>query len=89
MYTALKGAAVALALVGATLATAGTANAANVGISFNVGDVAFGYQDGYWDRSHHWHHWRNQSQARSYRTSSGSQYHSWNHDRDADHGWHS
>ncbi len=63
------------------------AQVGTVGVSFNLGDVAFGYQDGYWDRSHQWHNWQNQDEARSYRNASGNQYHDWNHDRDSDNGW--
>jgi hypothetical protein len=88
MFKVISGAAIVLGLAGASLASVGTASAQNVGISFNLGDVAYGYQDGYWDRGHHWHHWRNRREERYYRTSSGSQYHAWRHDRDSDHGWH-
>ncbi len=87
MYGIMKGAVVAIGLAGASLAAAGTAGAAEVGVSLNVGNVAFGYQDGYWDRDHHWHHWRNQREARYYRNASGNQYHAWRHNRDADRGW--
>lgn len=86
MYKVLIGAIVALGLAGATLATASTASAANVGISFNLGGVAIGYQDGYYDHSHHWHHWRNQNDARSYRTAPGHQYYDRRHDNDTNHG---
>jgi hypothetical protein len=88
MYKVLNGAIIVLGLAGATLAVTATPSAA-VGISINVGDVAYGYQDGYWDHGHHWHHWRNEREMRDYRGASGSQYHEWKHDRDADHGWHS
>jgi hypothetical protein len=83
----MKGAIVAIGLAGATLAFAGSADAAQIGVSVDVGNVAFGFQDGYWDRDHHWHHWRDQREARAYRHTAGSQYHSWRHDRDPDHGW--
>lgn len=59
----------------------------SVGVSFNLGDVAFGYRDGYWDRERRWHTWRNQDEARYYRNASGSQYYDWDHDRDPDNGW--
>lgn len=87
MHGIMKCAIVAVGLAGAALATTETTSAAQIGVSLNVGDVAFGFQDGYWDRDHHWHHWRNQRQARYYRNASGSQYHAWRHDRDPDHGW--
>jgi len=99
----LKGAAVALALAGTALMTAGTANAAGIYlgsgdhyygrdrpaavISIGFGDVAFGYRDGYWDSGHRWHHWRHNGDYRTYRGQHGSNYHNWNHDRDSDNGW--
>jgi hypothetical protein len=88
MYKIISGTIVVLGLAGASFAAAGTASAADVGVSLNLGDVAFGYQDGYWDHSHQWHNWRNQDEARNYQRSSGNQYHDWKHDRDADKGWH-
>ncbi len=60
----------------------------DVGVSFNFGEVAFGYQDGYWDRGRHWHNWRNEDEMRNYRNSSGNKYYDWRHDRDPDNGWH-
>jgi hypothetical protein len=83
----LSGAAIVLGLAGASLATAGTAHAAILGISLDFGNVAFGYQDGYWDRAHRWHHWRH-DEMRRYRLVSGNHYNDWRHDRDRDHGWH-
>ena len=88
MYKILTGAVVALGVVGATLATLPAHAQGVVGIHLDVGTVAFGYRDGYWDRGHHWHHWRNYGEARSYRHAQGSQYNNWNHDRDSDQGWH-
>ncbi len=64
MYKIISGTIVVLGLAGASFAAAGTASAADVGVSLNLGDVAFGYQDGYWDHSHQWHNWRNQDEAR-------------------------
>ena len=54
--------------------------------SVSIGDVAFGFSDGYWDNNHHWHHWRNQRDQQNYR-SHGGNYHDWNHDRDSNQGW--
>ncbi|MDR3498775.1 MAG: hypothetical protein P4L72_06070 [Parvibaculum sp.] len=88
MKTAIRGAVLALGLAGATLSMAGAASAAEVGISLNLGNVAFAYQDGYWDHAHHWHRWRNSHEARDYRAKQGPSYHNWNHNRDRDHGWH-
>jgi hypothetical protein len=57
-------------------------------ITVGFGDVAFGYRDGYWDRGHTWHHWRNDADFRNYRGQHARDYHDWNHDRDSDNGWH-
>ena len=59
-----------------------------VGVSFDFGEVAFGYQDGYWDRGRQWHNWQNEDQHRSYRSASGAKYYDWKHTRDSDNGWH-
>jgi uncharacterized protein YraI len=94
----LKGAAIALALAGTALLTAGTADAQgsyNNGyrhndspvISIGFGNVAFGFNDGYWDNNHRWHHWRNQRDHRNYRDQNRNNYHDWRHDRDSDNGW--
>jgi hypothetical protein len=56
-------------------------------ISINFGDIAFGYSDGYWDNGHRWHAWNSDSDARAYRASHGSNFHSWRHDRNSDNGW--
>ncbi len=55
-------------------------------LTISIGDVAFGYSDGYWDNNHRWHHWRNRRDQQNYR-SHGGNYHNWNHNRDGDHGW--
>ena len=58
-----------------------------VGVSFDIGDIAFGYQDGYWDRGRHWHTWQNQDEMRFYQNSSGNRYYNYNHDHDSNNGW--
>lgn len=88
MYKILSGTIVALGLAGTTLALSVPANAEGIGISFDVGNVAFGYRDGYWDQGHHWHKWRNQREASAYRHAHGDQYKDYRHDRDQDQGWH-
>ena len=101
MHMFLKGAAIALALAGATFMAAGTANAAgfSIGISdngrhnsgsaitFSFGDVAYGYQDGYWDNGHRWHNWRNSGERDNYRNHHGGNYRNGNHSRYAGQGW--
>ena len=51
-----------------------------VDVSFSIGDVAVGYQDGYWDHSHHWHAWRNNDDWQNYRHTHPEAYHEWRHD---------
>jgi len=61
----------------------------NVAVTFDYGNVAFGYNDGYWDRDHRWHRWRNVEERRRYRAAYREHYYDWRHDRyrDHDHGW--
>jgi hypothetical protein len=92
MRSLLKGTVVALALAGATLATAGTATAqgynnGQVGVQVGFGDVAVGYRDGYWDRNHHWNRWHHHHDYRLYQGQQGAIYNDWNHDRDGGDGW--
>ncbi|HZK90773.1 MAG TPA: hypothetical protein VFC56_11550 [Stellaceae bacterium] len=85
MNKTLKAMAIALALAGAT--AIGAANAADV-VVFNPGVVAYGYNDGYWTRTHEWHAWDKPEYRESYRSSPEAKYyHDWPHDRDADKGW--
>jgi hypothetical protein len=83
---------VALALTGAGLTGvmtgAGNAYADSVGISINLGDVAVGFSDGYWDHDHHWHHWRNSRYREAYRHAHGAEYHGSRHTHFANGGWH-
>jgi len=60
----------------------------NFSFSFDTGNVAFAYDDGYWDTAHHWHRWHNVREARAYRERFADHYNHWRHDRDRDHGWH-
>jgi hypothetical protein len=80
----------ALAFTAVPLATlvagAGTSYADSV--RFEVGNVAIGYNDGYWDRSHQWHNWQRQEDMTAYRSAKNAEYHDWRHDRDKDMGWH-
>ena len=52
------------------------------------GGIAFGYSDGYWDRAHNWHAWRNAQEAAAWRAENREHYYEWKHDRDASMGWH-
>ena len=57
-------------------------------ITFSTGNVAIGYSDGYWDRSHVWHSWERAEHRRAYQAERNAEYHEWRHDRDKDMGWH-
>ncbi len=63
-------------------------NNSNVGAALALGfaNIAFGYNDGYWDTGHRWHRWGNTSDYQNYRAH-GSNFHGWNHTRDRDNGW--
>ena len=52
----------------ASLFAAAPASAQPFGFSFRVGDVALGYSDGYYDRSHRWHAWRDARERAWYRS---------------------
>jgi len=76
------------AVVGVTAATLPAANAADLfSFSFNTGNVAFAYSDGYWDHSHQWHTWRNAREAREYRTRYAATYKNSRHTHEANNGW--
>ncbi|HEX3483853.1 MAG TPA: hypothetical protein VHT51_02265 [Micropepsaceae bacterium] len=85
----VQGAIVALAL-SATPLIASAPAAAATDFSITLGNAAFGYSDGYWDRDHHWHAWRNRDEARYFREHMADHYYNMrhNHDRkDRDEGW--
>ena len=54
----------------------------------DLGTIAFGYSDGYWDRDHRWHRWRHHRDWDRYREERREHAYEWRHDRDRDHGWH-
>jgi hypothetical protein len=88
MNRTLSAAILAIGLAGAMLAaTGGVATAAGASVTFNLGDIAFGYNDGYWDHGHKWHAWQNKDDMQSYRTAQNNQYHDWKHTRDSNQGW--
>ncbi|MEJ1968640.1 MAG: hypothetical protein WDN03_08440 [Rhizomicrobium sp.] len=60
---------------------------ATPGVSVEFGNVAYGYNDGYWDNGHTWHHWNNDAESQRYRLQSPANYHDWHHDRDSNQGW--
>lgn len=79
-------AAIFAATIGATALGTTPASADRLYLSFSSGDVAFAYRDGWWDRDHRWHHWRDRDEWREYRVRHYPYYSDWDHDRDGD-GW--
>ena len=78
-----------MALAGSVWLLAGTApaHAADVAVGVGPAGIAFGYQDGYWDRSHNWHAWRDRDEAAHWREANREHYYDYKHDRDRDQGW--
>ena len=86
----LKSALIALALVATPVMASAPAAAAGVDFSVSLGNAAFGYSDGYWDRDHNWHTWRNKDEAQYFRTHNAEHYAEVKHDKDPkdhDQGW--
>ena len=86
MNTLIKGALVAVALAGAPALYTAPAHAA-VDFSVTLGNAAFGYSDGYWDRDHRWHRWRNAAEHRYYREHFADHYYKVRHDHGKHKGW--
>ena len=87
----VKAALVALAMAAAPVVTTAPAQAA-ADFSVSIGNAAFAFSDGYWDRDHHWHAYRNKTEARYFRENFRDHYAAYrhNHDRkDRDMGWRS
>ena len=89
MKTSLKILLAAAALSTASLAATAPVSAQPTSFSFRIGDVALGYSDGYYDRYHRWHHWRNAREHNWYRANYADNYRGYHHrgwrrDRDRD-----
>jgi hypothetical protein len=82
MSRTLKVTALAFALAAST-----TLSAQAVDVTFNPGDVAYGYSDGYWTTKHEWRTWEKPEYVEVYRKHPGARYYEYRHDRDADMGW--
>ncbi len=76
-----------VALLGGSFSAGPTAMAQNVAVGVDVGGIAFGYNDGYWDRGHNWHAWRDRREAVQWRAENRAHYYAWRHDRRRDMGW--
>ena len=87
MTRTMKAAFVAVAVMGTSWAALSPAQA-DIHLSFNPDHVAFAYSDGYWDRDHHWHAWRNRDEAKWYREHHQEHYVAQKHSHDHDKGWH-
>ena len=81
--TAIVGAVAALTFASMTAAQARD----TFSFSFNTGDVAFAYSDGYWDRDHRWHNWHSAREHREYRNHYAGSYRASRHTRQHNNGW--
>ena len=86
MRTPIKVALLAAALVAGPLAVSHSAQAADH-VTISLGNVAFGYSDGYWDRDHHWHKWHNRHEAEAWRAANADHYYAYRHNHDHGDGW--
>ena len=87
MRIALTASAIALAMAGMIGTTSSASAATAYSFSINRGDIAFAYNDGYWDRTHNWHDWT-PADARYYRGHYKTHYYAQRHDKVRDGGWH-
>ena len=88
MKAILMGAVVVLAVTGLSVAAPQPAAARDTfSFSFNTGDVAFAYSDGYWDNNRNWHRWRNDREHREYRNRYRDHYYARRHNRERNMGW--
>ena len=79
---------VAAALIAAAplaLPVASSPAQAQVGITFDLGNVGYGYRDGYVDRDRRYYRWRNAEHARYYRNQYRDYYVYENYDRNRHH----
>lgn len=91
MRRLIQGSLIAFALVTAPLIASSPSFAA-ADFSISLGNAAFGYSDGYWDRDHQWHAWRSKDEQRYFQTHYRDHYVAERHDRDRndrDQGWRS
>ena len=51
-------------------------------------NAAYGYSDGYWDRSHQWHAWKNRDEEDAWRKENSAHFYDKRHDQEANAGWH-
>ena len=87
MNKIFKSAALAVALASVSTLSFGTAFAADVVVQFDPNTVAYGYNDGYWSRTHEWHNWEQPANREVFQKAPSAQYYEYAHTRDADQGW--
>jgi hypothetical protein len=61
------------------------AEARPVNFEVTLGDVQFGYTDGYYDHNRHWHRWHNSAERRWYQEHHHDAFFQMTHSRDRDH----
>jgi hypothetical protein len=85
----IKAAAIALAVVGSTVSTLSimTPASAQAVVTFDPGNVRYGYNDGYWDNTRAWHKWEQPAHMQTYRDYKGAKYYDYAHTRDTNQGW--
>ncbi|MGH7015046.1 MAG: hypothetical protein ACREEL_12990 [Stellaceae bacterium] len=79
---------IALAVLAAPLAVVAPARAANVSVGVDIGGIAFGFSDGYWDQNHQWHPWRNHQQFTEFKRQQPNHYFGHKHTQEKNMGWH-
>jgi hypothetical protein len=84
MKSIIKGSLLASALALSPLLAASPANA-QVGVTFDLGNIGYGYRDGYVDRDRRYYRWRNGDDARNYRSRYRDYYVYENYDRNRHH----
>ncbi len=60
---------------------------ADRGLSFDPGNVRFGYADGYWDNDHRWHAWPSAREARDFHRRFRDRIYGYRHTRYPNEGW--
>lgn len=60
---------------------------AETSVFLDFGGIAFGFEDGYWDRDHRWHEWQRHEDWERFRYEQREHAYAWRHDRDRDMGW--
>jgi hypothetical protein len=78
-----------LALAGATFAmTPARADSVSTTTVTTQSGPAFGYTDGYWDRGHAWHHWKDHGDMVHFEKSYHAHYYNGAHTGYPGSGWH-